>query len=157
MDPFALLDGASPWWWVAVGVGLTAAEIVTFSFFLLWPGLAALTVGLLLFAFPDLSGVAQIIIFAVAAIGFTVAGRFLVHRLGAGRTDAPHLNRRTTRLVGRVAVVVEPFEDGFGAVEVDGVRWPAHLVGDADAGAARFRVTGAEGMTLQVEGVAETA
>ena len=52
LDLFACLDGASPWWWIALALGLGAIEIVTFTYFMLWLGLAAFTVGIGLRCFP---------------------------------------------------------------------------------------------------------
>ncbi|TYO91202.1 NfeD family protein [Oceanicella actignis] len=151
MDIFAFLDGASPWGWAALAVGLAAVEMLIGSFFLLWPALAAALTAMALIYAPDLSGAAQIGLFSGAAALLTLGGRWAARRLGAARSGRPELNRREARLTGRVAVAVEPFEAGEGAVEIDGVRWRARAAPDAriDKG-ARLRVRRAEGMTLIV-------
>jgi len=150
MEIFAFLDGVSPWWWVAGALALAIIEVLTFSFFLIWPGLAALAVGVLMFLVPDLSGTWQVLLFAVLSVAFTLVGRHLV-LTRTPNSDAPGLNQRSAQLVGRTAVVIDGFAaGGVGNVEVDGVRWRARM----ESGAERpgtgqiLEITGAEGMTL---------
>lgn len=150
VDLFAFLDGASPWWWIALALALGAVEIVTFTYFMLWLGLAALTVGVALIAVPDLGGTAQVLGFALFTLVYTGIGWvFLARRQGG---DAPGLNRRADALVGRQAVVAEPFNAGLGRVDVDGVRWRARLAEGAEPPrkGAVLTVTAAEGTTLLV-------
>ncbi len=55
-------------------------------------------------------------------------------------------------MIGREAVISAPFSAGIGWVEVDGVRWRARLADgtpEPNAGDV-MRVTGAEGMTLEL-------
>lgn len=150
MDLFAWLDGASPWWWVALAFVLGAAELLTFTYFLLWIACAALTVAAV-HALAGLGGVWQLALFAVLGIAYTVAGLVAFPRM-RGETSAPGLNERSGRLIGRQAVVRSEFTAGIGAVEIDGMRWRARLAPGVDAPpeGAILRVTGAEGMTLVV-------
>ncbi|HUF86407.1 MAG TPA: NfeD family protein [Thermohalobaculum sp.] len=158
IDLFAFLDGASPWWWIAFALALGAVEIVTFTYFMLWLALAALTVGLALMLAPDLSGTAQLLGFGLFALIYTGIGWAWVRRRQSSDA-APGLNRRAAALVGRQAVVAEPFAAGVGRVEVDGVRWRARLAerresppGEAapPATGAVLTITAAEGATLIV-------
>ncbi len=147
-DLFAWLAGASPWWWVAFGAALGALEMATFTYVMLWIGLAAVLTGGALWLVPGMGGGTQLIVFAVLSVVATVAGRLGVRRFGGERENG--LNRRSAGMIGRPARAVDAFEDGAGAVEIDGVRWPARLAsGEAAAGAALV-VTGAEGTLLLV-------
>ena len=150
MDMFGFLAGASPWWWVALALALGVIEVLCFSFFLIWPGLAALAVGLVLWIFPELSGTAQLLGFAVLSAVFTLAGRWLVlNRPGA--TAAPELNNRAAQMIGRSAVIVDGFlEGGMGNVEIDGIRWRARMPQGSGQPAPGnvLNVAGAEGMVL---------
>ena len=150
MDIFGFLDGISPWWWVALALALGTIEILTFSFFLIWPGLAAFAVAILMWVFPGMSGTWQILIFAVLAVAFTLAGRWLV--LSRKPTsEVPGLNDRAIQLIGRNAVVIDGFvAGGLGNVEVDGVRWRARMADGAPPPASGqvLSVTGTQGMTL---------
>jgi membrane protein implicated in regulation of membrane protease activity len=154
-DLFAFLDGASPWWWIALAFGLGAVEIVTFTYFMLWLGLAAFTVGIGLAIFPSMSGTSQLLSFALLSILYTVAGWVYVMRRQP-KDALPGLNRRAAAVVGRQAVVTQAFSAGVGWVEVDGVRWRARLAESGGGGTeppgagATMSITDADGMTLVV-------
>ncbi len=154
-DLFAFLDGASPWWWIALALGLGAIEIVTFTYFMLWLGLAAFTVGIGLAIFPAIPGTSQLLTFALLSILYTVIGWVYVMRRQP-KDALPGLNRRAAAVVGRQAVVTQAFSAGVGWVEVDGVRWRARLAEPAGGGAeppeagATMSITDADGMTLVV-------
>ena len=127
-DLFRFLDGISPWWWVALAFALGAVEVLTFSFFLIWPGLAALGVAVLMWFVPDMSGNAQMLWFAIMAVVFTIVGRQMV--LSRKPTsDTPNLNQRGAALIGRNAVVIDGFAaGGLGRVNVDGMPWRARML-----------------------------
>lgn len=150
MEIFAFLDGISPWWWIAGALALAIIEVLTFSFFLIWPGLAALGVGLVMFVVPDLSGTWQVLLFAVLSVVFTVIGRQVV-LTRVPTSEAPGLNQRSLQMIGRNASVVDGFAaGGLGNVEVDGVRWRARLIEGAERPTSGqvMQITGADGMTL---------
>ena len=157
-DLFAFLDGASPWWWIALALGLGAIEIVTFTYFMLWLGLAAFTVGLALAIFPAMPGTVQLLSFALLSILYTAIGWGYVRRRQADDAH-PGLNRRAAAVVGRQGIVTGAFSAGMGTVEVDGIRWRARLADDAatpETGAT-VRISAAEGMTVVVEPLAPAA
>ncbi len=155
LDLFAFLDGASPWWWIALALGLGAIEIVTFTYFMLWLGLAAFTVGIGLAMFPSMPGTSQLLSFALLSILYTAIGWVYVMRRQP-KDALPGLNRRAAAVVGRQAVVTQAFSAGVGWVEVDGVRWRARLAVSGADGAeppetgATMSVADADGMTLIV-------
>ncbi len=145
------LVGISPWWWVAFALALGAIEMTTMSFFLIWPALAALCLGVLLAILPDLSGTAQIVIFAALGIAFTFIGRYLMSRFGDGAELAPTLNQRGNHFVGRTGKVLE-FASGQGVIEVEGMQWRANWPeGKTAEIGAKVRIVKADGMTLHVE------
>ncbi len=158
-DLFAFLDGASPWWWIALALGLGAIEVVTFTYFMLWLGLAAFTVGIGLAMFPTMPGTSQLLTFALLSVLYTMIGWVLVRRRQP-KDGQPGLNRRSAAMIGRQAVVTESFAAGVGWIEVDGVRWRARLAGPDGGGAgdgaeppkagATMSITDADGMTLIV-------
>ncbi len=154
-DLFAFLDGASPWWWIALAFGLGAVEIVTFTYFMLWLGLAAFTVGVGLAMFPAMPGTSQLLSFALLSILYTVIGWVYVMRRKT-KDALPGLNRRAAAVVGRQAVVTQAFSAGVGWVEIDGVRWRARLANSDGGGAeppqagATMSISSADGMTLIV-------
>lgn len=151
-DFFAVLDGASPWWWVALAVAIGVVEMLTFSYYLIWIALAALAVGGALAVSPSLSGSAQLALFSVLAVGLTVAGRYWLKHRRPAPTANPALNRRSAAVVGRTGRALKDFEHREGVVVIDGVRWSARLAADgAETGAGEGRslsVIGADGMVL---------
>lgn len=150
MGLFPFLQDISPWWWIAFAIGLGAVEMATMSFFLIWPALAALLVGLLLWVAPGTSGEAQIAIFAILSVILTFAGRSLVHRYGDGGDSNDTLNSRANLTIGRHAEVMD-FSGPEGNVIIDGIRWRAKWANDETGEpGSTVEVIGAEGMTLLV-------
>jgi hypothetical protein len=147
----AMLQGISPWWWVALAVLLAAGEMLTVSTVLLWSALAAMIVAVLLWLVPELSGALQITVFSVLSILLTFGGRAVFTRFGRGIEERNQLNQRSQQLVGREAKVIR-FDFHEGMVEVDGVPWPARLDGPRRKIAAGevVQVTAADGVVLWV-------
>ncbi|MEM7506163.1 MAG: NfeD family protein [Pseudomonadota bacterium] len=147
---FSFLDGISPWWWVAFALALGALELVTFSYFLLWLALAAVSVaGVLVVA--DLGGTSQVALFAICALVYTLVGYAIVKKRGPSEQDGP-LNNRAAALIGRKAVVAGPFQADMGPVEVDGIRWRGRLAPGTTTPAEgeELEITATEGMLLQL-------
>jgi membrane protein implicated in regulation of membrane protease activity len=150
----AMLQGISPWWWVALAVLLAAGEMLTVSTVLLWSALAAMIVAILLWVVPDMSGALQIGIFSILSILLTFGGRAIFARVGEGIEERNQLNQRSAQLVGREARVIR-FDFHEGTVEVDGVPWPARLDGPRRKVAAGeiVQITAADGVVLWVRPV----
>lgn len=156
MQALEFLNGISPWWWVAFALALGALEMATFSFFLIWPALAALITAVMLVASPEMSSSAQISVFALASIALTVAGRFLYKKYGdGGGAEDEILNKRGARFVGRSADVLE-FANGEGFIEIEGMRWRAIWpAGQSSKTGQSVRVTRANGLILNVEPIVD--
>ncbi len=59
---------APEWWhWIVLGLVLTMAEMAVPAFFIVWFGLAAVVVGLILLVAPDLALPTQILLWSVLA------------------------------------------------------------------------------------------
>ena len=144
---FGWIENISPWWWVAFGVGLGALEMLTMSFFLIWPGLAALTMAVIVALAPGFSGEMRIALFAVLSIAMTYLGRSMIQKYSGAATS---INRRSSQLVGRRAEVLE-FSRGEGKVLIDGIQWKAHWEGTpGDAKPDSVTVIAADSMILTV-------
>lgn len=149
-----ILEGLSPWWWVAAAFALGALEMLTGTAVLIWVALAALLMAILGAVAPDLSGEAQTALFAVFSIALTFAGRWVVNRFGDGAEPHDTLNQRSKHLIGRTAKVLD-FDAGSksGSVEIEGMRWRANWDGGVSKVGETVRIRTAEGMTLAVEPV----
>src|SRR5438128_1314620 len=109
------LNSQPAWHWWALGAILLAAEIASTTQYLLWPGIAALAVGMLKFLVPPLDGRLAVFVFAVVSVVATVAWK----RSPWGRADrATHhtLNERSAQYVGREVRCEETFVNGRGPV-----------------------------------------
>lgn len=152
MNFFDILNGISPWWWVAFAFGLAVLEMATMSFFLIWPAMAAVLVAVVLAASPDLTAQWQLTAFAVLSILLTIIGRFILNKFGDGG-DAQHatLNKRAAHFVGRTGTVLK-FAKSEGVIEIEGMQWRARWPEGQDAEIGQtVRVVKAEGMTFEVE------
>ena len=133
--------------WACAALLLMAAEAVVPGAFMLWLGIAAGVVWLLVLLFPDLSVLAQSITFVVLGFIAIQVYRTWFRKLEP-ESDQPALNRRTQQLVGRVVVLQSPIERGTGRVQIADAFWEVNGP-DLPAGAS-VRIVGADGMTLRV-------
>lgn len=138
------------WTWWALGVVLAGLEVVMPGTFLLWPGLAAGVVGLLVLIVPVLDWRVQVLIWVVLSIVAVLAARKYLKR-NPTPSENPTLNQRSTQLVGRVATLVEPIENGTGRAKLGDSTWSVNGP-DLPVG-ARVKVVAAQGATLTVESV----
>lgn len=145
---FDALEGISPWWWVAFGILLMALEMATMSFFLIWPGVAAIAMAGLLTMAPTMPGEVQVALFGSIAVAITFTGRLVVRQFGDGGAPDSTLNSRSAQMIGRKGTVMS-MTNGEAVVEIDGTQWRAQLATPATAG-TRVEVTGASGMVLTV-------
>ncbi len=134
------------WWMVAAALG--ALDMLAQSGFFLWLGVAALVVGLVVFAIPDLSWQGQTLSFAVLAIAAIFLTRPLLRRLTVP-SERPMMNRRCEQYVGRLITLESPIVNGRGRAFVGDTLWLVEG-GDQPAGAT-VRVIGSDGAVLLVE------
>jgi membrane protein implicated in regulation of membrane protease activity len=138
------------WHWWLGGVVLVILEIFAPGIFLLWIGLSALAVGVLVWLNPGMFWYWQWLIFAGLSVGFALLGHSWFSRR-SGSEDEPALNRRGEQYVGRVFTLGAPVVNGVGKLVVDDSTWKV-FGADCDAG-TKVRVTGADGVLLRVEPV----
>ena len=141
------VDDIQFWHWWALGGVLGALEILAPGFVLIWLGLAALIVGALLLAWPDMPFAIQLLAYA----GFAVVSVFVWFYWVKKRpveSDRPHLNRRTEQLIGRRAPVIEPIVNGRGRIKIGDGTW---AVSGPDMPAGHMvEIVGADGTLLEV-------
>jgi len=139
-------------WWVA-GLVLVMLEVVLPGTFLLWLGVSAAVVGVLLFFAPGLSVAVQFTLFAVLALASIWLSRRYLQKHRSAEQVA--LSARGRHYIGRVVTVEDALTGGAGKVRVEDTVWRAQGA-DAAAG-ARVKITGITGATFQVELVDESA
>jgi inner membrane protein len=135
------------WNWFILGGVLLALELVAPGTFLLWLGVAAITVGVIS-AFVDWTWQLQLIAFAILSLFSILAWRRLGHRVEP-IADRPFLNRRADAFVGRIFTLEKPIVDGSGTLRIDDTVW--RIMGPDSPAGSRVRVASADGTTLMVD------
>jgi membrane protein implicated in regulation of membrane protease activity len=150
VDWSAWLSPVTYWHWWVLGIAFVVLEIFSPGVFLLWLGIAAGAVGLVMLALPELAWTWQMLLFALLSLASIALGRAYFRRHPIA-SDQPNLNRRGQQYVGRVFTLDAPMVNGVGKIRVDDSTWKIHGA-DRPAG-ARIRVVGVDGVILQVEDV----
>ncbi len=115
---------------------------------MIWFGLAAASVGVLVFAMP-IRTEWQVILFSAASIVFLGAGRALWSGKSADVSDKPLLNKRAEQLIGHTFVLATPIIGGRGRIIAGDGQWSVR--GPDLPESSLVRVVGAEGTVLLVE------
>jgi inner membrane protein len=142
------LSGEPAWIWMIVAAVLFVLDVLMPGFYLVWFGVAASAVGVLLFAVP-LDPDWQVLAFCAASLISLLAGRMLWGGDRGGMSDKPLLNKRASQLIGRTFVLATPIAAGRGRVTAGDGLWSVRGP-DLPAGAI-VRVTAADGTELIVE------
>ncbi|MDR0440182.1 MAG: NfeD family protein [Candidatus Accumulibacter sp.] len=139
------------WHWVVLGLCLSLAELAIPSFFIIWFGIGAIGVGLLLLLAPDLSLTAQLLVWA-AASGMLAIAWFRYFR---PRTQT-RVGTSADDVVGQVGILVNElplhgrtrvrFQKPILGADV----WECYAEQHLDAG-ERVRVIAVEGNFFKVE------
>jgi len=134
-------------WWIFAAVLITL-EVLLGTFDLLWTGIAAFIVGLVVWIFPSLAWEGQIVIFAILSVLSIIVWRNYAKKNPAV-SDEPLLNRRGEQYVGRVVTLEEPIIDGIGKVKLDDSTWKVQGE-DCDAG-TKIKIIAVDNVVFQIE------
>ena len=140
------------WWhWVVLGIVLVLAELAVPAFFIIWFGLGALLVGLLLLVAPAMGMTLQLALWCVASLAM-VALWFRVFKRGEHKTRIGQSDGDTIGEIGLMAKAAAPFERGrvrFQKPLLGSEEWEC-VVDEAIAAGERVRVVAVEGSFLKV-------
>lgn len=137
--------------WLGVGLVLMALEAFAPGAFMLWLGIAAVVMGVVVAVLPDLSLLTQVVIFAVLSVASIQTYR-VFFRKHERPSDQPLLNKKVAQMVGRTFVLEQPIVNGHGKVRVNDALWS--IVGEDLPAGARVTVIATEGITLKVQAAA---
>ena len=142
------LQQLSFWDWLAFGSLLLILEVFGAGGYLLWTGIAAALVGLLVYLFPALPWAWQFLLFGCLSI--LTAVYWWQRQKAAGKpSDQPGLNQRGSELVGRSFTLHEAIVRGRGKIKAGDTLW---LVSGNDLPAGNLvRGIGLDGVVLKVE------
>ncbi len=142
------------WNWFFLAIVLFALEAIIPGVHLLWFGLAAAIVGLIVVALGALGADAaftwplQLVLYSAISVG-TVFWVKRYARPEASRSDLPNLNVRGAQYVGRRVTVEDDIVKGRGKVRVGDTIWVARGQ-DAPKGST-VKVVSVDGTVLVVE------
>ena len=139
-----------PWNWMVFGVALLTLEIFAPGVFFLWFGIAALIVGAFSLALWNIafwSWHIQVLVFLVLSLASAYLGKRIMATRDA-QSDQPFLNRRGEQLIGRIATLTEPIENGRGRVRLGDTMW--RIAGPDLPAGAKVRVISASDTDLEL-------
>lgn len=139
------------WAWWILAVILIILEIFAPTFFMLWLGISAGIVGLLLLLIPSMTWEYQWGLFAIFSVASLVGARFFFNKK-PGVEDNFTLNQRGAQYVGRNFTLTEAIENGRGKIHVDDTQWS--VSGPDLPEGEKVKVTGTDGTLLVVEAAA---
>lgn len=143
------------WWtWIVGGIVLMLAELAITSFFIIWFGLGALLVGLLMLLMPELSPTAQIATWTLASLAMVVLW-FRVFKQNRHKTKVGMAEGEVLGEIGLLVNAVAPFERGkvrFQRPVLGSEEWVC-LADTAIAAGERVKVVAVEGSYLKVSKV----
>ena len=140
------------WWmWIVGGIALIIAELAIPAFFVIWFGLGALLVGLLVLLFPELSATAQFATWTLASLALVVLW-FRVFKQSFHKTRIGTADGEVIGEIGLLVGAVAPFQRGkvrFQRPVLGAEEWVCLADTDIAAG-ERVRVIAIEGSFLKV-------
>lgn len=140
------------WWhWIVAGIGLVLLELVIPSFYVIWFGLAAILLGLLLLVLPGLSLTAQLVLWAVASVVMVLLW-FRVFKPSRHKTLIGTADGEVIGEIGLLVSAVEPFARGrvrFQRPLLGAEEWVC-MADEAIAAGERVRVLSVEGSYFKV-------
>ncbi|UCV15367.1 NfeD family protein [Quatrionicoccus australiensis] len=140
------------WWmWIVGGITLIIAELAIPAFFVIWFGLGALLVGLLMLLFPELSATAQVATWTLASLALVILW-FKVFKQSFQKTRIGTADGEVIGEVGLLVGAVAPFARGkvrFQRPLLGSEEW-ACIADAAIAAGERVRVVAVEGSFLKV-------
>ncbi|HEX5305858.1 MAG TPA: NfeD family protein [Dyella sp.] len=135
-------------WWI-LALLLIAGEVLLPGYFMLWIGLAAAAMGILLWLVPGLGLLLQAVLFAVLAVAACVIyARTLRPRIERSTPGSERLNRRAAQMIGQRYVLTEAIVNGRGKARVGDGEWL--VAGPELPLGATVEVVAVDGTTLQV-------
>lgn len=137
------------WHWFILGGALLIVEMVVPSTLFLWPGLAALLVGVLKLVIPAVGWPAAVAVWAILSV-VTVVAWTRYRKKHPKIVDDNGLNQRGQQYVGQVFILTRPLENGKGEIKAGDTVWAVTGTDTLPAG-TNVRVTGADGARLSVE------
>ena len=140
------------WWhWIVGGIALIMLELTMPSFFVLWFGLGAIIVGLLLLIAPGFPLSEQILLWVIASVGMTIVW-FRVFNRSKNKTRIGTALSDVIGEVGLLVIETAPFQRGkvrFQRPILGAEEWPCTSDAEITIG-TRVKLISVEGGFLRI-------
>lgn len=148
------MEALTQWHWLGLAAIFLIAEVLVSGGFLLWIGISAVVVGILVWIFPhEISWGMQMLLFGAGGVLSSVLWwLYLKHH--PIKTDSPNLNLRNEQYVGRIFTLSEAIVNGRGKIR-SGDSWWSVSGSDLPEG-TKVKVIGVDGIILRVIKVENT-
>ena len=141
------------WWhWIVGGIFLILLELAIPSFFVIWFGLGALLVGLVLLVAPGLPFSGQVWLWAISSVAMTVLW-FRVFRRFGHKTRIGTAAGDVIGEIGLLVTAVAPFVRGkvrFQRPILGAEEWPCAAESEIAVG-VRVKIVSVEGSFVKIE------
>ncbi|WP_416652383.1 NfeD family protein [Candidatus Pseudothioglobus sp. Uisw_086] len=130
--------------WLILGIALIIVELFVWTVFLLWIGSSAITVGIIFFLLPNVSGLLQLLIFIVLAVVATLLSK----KYYPVKTVDEQLHDKAKKHIGKECIIVS-IEDEVAKVQIGESLWFAK--GSNLSAGQSVKIIGVESSTFIVE------
>jgi membrane protein implicated in regulation of membrane protease activity len=130
--------------WLILGIALIILELFVWTVFLLWIGSSAITVGIIFFLLPNVSGLLQLLIFIVLAVVATLLSK----KYYPVKTVDEQLHDKAKKHIGKECMIVS-IEDEVAKVQIGESLWFAK--GSNLRTGQSVKIIGVESSTFIVE------
>lgn len=148
------MEALNQWHWLGIALILLIAEVLVSGGFLLWIGISAAVVGILVWIFPhEIPWGVQMLLFGMGAL-ISSALWWAYLKRNPSKTDEPQLNLRNEQYIGRTFTLSEAIVNGRGKIR-SGDSWWIVMGSDLPVG-TKVKVIGVEGIILKVTKAEDT-
>ncbi len=143
------MEALTQWHWFGLAAIFLIAEMLVSGGFLLWIGISAAIVGVIVWIFPhELSWGIQMLSFGgIAILNSVLWWMYLKHH--PIKSDEPHLNLRNEQYIGRIFTLSEPIVNGRGKIRSGDTWWS--VMGPELPVDTKVKVIGVDGIVLKVK------
>lgn len=143
-----LISAQPAWFWLCLGGLLLIAELLGTAGYLLWSGIAAVLVGVIVWAMPFIGWEWQGILFAIFTVVSAVLWRNWLRNKQKNKAD--NVNQISHQLIGVKGRLLSDTEEGFSRVRLADGSWRVYSDTPLSAN-TEVVVIAVDGITLQVK------
>ncbi|GAL21809.1 NfeD family protein [Vibrio maritimus] len=146
-----LLSQVNYWHWLALGLLLLCGELLGTAGYMLWLGISAMLVGIVL-AFVPISWQLQWVSFGVFSLALTWLWWRKQHKVDKRSDQQRDLNQKDKQLLGQTTILEEDINRGKCRIKLGDTSWSAYSDQPLPSG-TMVKVIDVDGITLLIEKV----